>query len=410
MPANNPAQPPRQTVPPPKLRFKQFEETSQWEVKRLDEISERVKGRIVQTNDKQQGIPYIGAKAFDGNFKEYTDDPSALACQKGDVLILWDGEYAGNSTTGLEGAVSSTVARLRLVDTVNPTYIHLNLQRNISLIRESRTGSGIPHMASDFERWYTIPLPSLSEQTHIAAALSSLDDLITAHADRLEALRQHKRGLMQQLFPREGETVLRLRFPEFVDAGAWEMKKLGNVAHLTAGATPSTSKKEFWGGEIPWMASGDIHKKRVKDVDGRITELGLNSSSTKLLPVNCVLVALAGQGKTRGTVATNAVELCTNQSIAAILPGSEVNYKYLFFNLDGRYEELRALSTGEGGRGGLNLGILRDVSIPLPSLPEQTRIAECLSSLNDLITAQADKVAALQTFKRGLMQGLFPAV
>ena len=132
MPANNPAQPPRQTVPPPKLRFKQFEETSQWEVKRLDEISERVKGRIVQTNDKQQGIPYIGAKAFDGNFKEYTDDSSALTCQKGDVLILWDGEYAGNSTTGLEGAVSSTVARLRLVDTVNPTYIHLNLQRNIS--------------------------------------------------------------------------------------------------------------------------------------------------------------------------------------------------------------------------------------------------------------------------------------
>ena len=387
MPANNPAQPPRQTVPPPKLRFKQFEETSQWEVKRLDEISERVKGRIVQTNDKQQGIPYIGAKAFDGNFKEYTDDPSALACQKGDVLILWDGEYAGNSTTGLEGAVSSTVARLRLVDTVNPTYIHLNLQRNISLIRESRTGSGIPHMASDFERWYTIPLPSLSEQTHIAAALSSLDDLITAHADRLEALRQHKRGLMQQLFPREGETVLRLRFPEFVDAGAWEVKKLGDIAPLQRGFDlPNAQLAE---GDVPVIYSNGIQ----------------NYHNTSMAQAPALVTGRSGTiGKLHYI---ESGPYWPHNTTLWVTSFNSNHPKFIYF----LYESIGFARFASGsGVPTLNRNDAHSFKTAIPSPNEQTRIAECLSSLDDLITAQADKVAALQTFKRGLMQGLFPAV
>ncbi|MPY68138.1 restriction endonuclease subunit S [Deinococcus sp. SDU3-2] len=200
----------------------------------------------------------------------------------------------------------------------------------------------------------------------------------------------------------------RLRFPGFV--GKWEEKKLGELANLLAGATPSTSKKEYWGGDIPWMSSGDIHKKRVRDVQGRITELGYKSASTKMLPINSVLVALAGQGKTRGTVATNAIELCTNQSIAAIMPLEKLNYEFLYSFLDSKYEELRSLSTGEGGRGGLNLGILRDLHIPLPpTLSEQTRIAAALSSLDAIIAAHQSKQAALREHKRGLMAGLFPA-
>jgi len=159
----------------------------------------------------------------------------------------------------------------------------------------------------------------------------------------------------------------------------WEVKRIGKITKTLAGGTPSTTKREFWGGVIKWMSSGDLNLKRVYDVEGRITELGLKSSSTRLLPPKCVLIGLAGQGKTRGTVAMNMVELCTNQSVAAILPCHEIDENYLFHNLDFRYDELRQLSTGDGGRGGLNLNIINSVHLPLPPLPEQTRIAEVLS-------------------------------
>jgi len=106
------------------------------------------------------------------------------------------------------------------------------------------------------------------------------------------------------------------------------------------------------------MNSGELHLKRVLDVEGRITEYGLKNSATKLIPEKCVLIGLAGQGKTRGTVALNMVQLCTNQSIAAIIPCEEVSSDYLYHNLDMRYKELRSISTGEGGRGGLNLTLI----------------------------------------------------
>jgi type I restriction enzyme S subunit len=95
----------------------------------------------------------------------------------------------------------------------------------------------------------------------------------------------------------------------------------------------------------------EVYFKFVSEVAGRITEDGLKNSSAKLIPKKCVLVGLAGQGKTRGTVAMNLVELCTNQSIDAIFPSAALVPEYLYYNLDMRYEELRELSTGEGGRG-----------------------------------------------------------
>jgi type I restriction enzyme S subunit len=106
--------------------------------------------------------------------------------------------------------------------------------------------------------------------------------------------------------------------------GDWEEVLLGSIANLTAGGTPSTKHPDYWGGNIPWMNSGEINLKKVFGVEGRITDLGLKKSSTKIIPADSVLIALAGQGKTRGTVAINRIELCTNQSIAAVMPDSSL--------------------------------------------------------------------------------------
>ena len=187
---------------------------------------------------------------------------------------------------------------------------------------------------------------------------------------------------------------------------SWSVKTIGQITTCTAGGTPSTKISTYWGGSIPWMSSGELNLKYVDDVLERITKEGLTNSSTKLIPENCVLVGLAGQGKTRGTVAINLIPLCTNQSIAAILPSESFISTYLYFNLDSRYHELRNLSSGGGGRGGLNLRIIKSMQVPLPPLDEQLRIAQTLTDLDNLLFALDKNIVKKRDVKHAAMQQL----
>ena len=188
----------------------------------------------------------------------------------------------------------------------------------------------------------------------------------------------------------------------------WDVRKIGDFTDITAGGTPSTSHPEYWNGEILWMSSGELNNRRIHNVIGRITELGYNNSSTHMIPKNCVLIGLAGQGKTRGTVAVNYVELCTNQSIAAIFPSKEHNSEYLYQNLRSRYEELRELSSGDGGRGGLNLTIIKNFPCAFPKLQEQNRIAEALSDVDGMISSLEKLIAKYKSIKTACLQQMFP--
>lgn len=159
---------------------------------------------------------------------------------------------------------------------------------------------------------------------------------------------------------------------------------IGEFANCFAGATPSTSHPEYWeNGRIRWMSSGEVHKGHVEDTDFRITELGYKSASTRMVPIHSIVIAIAGQGKIRGTVAITEVDLCTNQSLCAIVPDERVNYLYLYHNLQGRYLELRGLSGDVNGRGGLNLKIIQKIPVILPPIEKQQQFAS--------IAQQADK-------------------
>jgi type I restriction enzyme S subunit len=127
-----------------------------------------------------------------------------------------------------------------------------------------------------------------------------------------------------------------------------------------------------------------------------------------MVPANSVIVALAGQGKTRGSVAITRISLCTNQSLCSILPNETYDSDYLYFFLKNQYETLRFISSGDGTRGGLNLQMLRDFLIPVPSLEEQQKIAECLSSIESYISSINEKVEQLKAHKKSLLQKLFP--
>lgn len=177
----------------------------------------------------------------------------------------------------------------------------------------------------------------------------------------------------------------------------WQNLKIGDVCDLATGGTPSRTNQEYFGGGIRWLVSGDIHQGRIHDCEGRITVAGMKASNAKILPLNSVMIALNGQGKTRGTVALLQTEATCNQSLVSITPkaSSLLLPEFLYANLHGRYEEIRRI-TGDDDkdRRGLNMGLIRNISIPIPSLSEQQYIVSILNEAFDGIataTANAEK-------------------
>lgn len=176
---------------------------------------------------------------------------------------------------------------------------------------------------------------------------------------------------------------------------------IGFFSKLYAGATPSTTKKEYWeNGTISWMSSGEVNYGEVYKTEKYITKEGYENSSTKMLPVNTVVIALAGQGKTRGTVAITRIPLCTNQSLCGIVTNDLVYSEYLRYFLQSQYNKLRAISSGDGTRGGLNLKMINEFVIPVPPLEKQQEIVSILdrfdSLCNDLTSGLPAEIEARQ--------------
>ena len=198
---------------------------------------------------------------------------------------------------------------------------------------------------------------------------------------------------------------------KFNNSEEWKSNiKIGDLTEkVIAGATPRTSNNEYWeNGTIPWLSSGEIHKKHIEYTDKFITKLGYDNSSTKMIPKHSVLIALAGQGKTRGTVAINNIELCTNQSVASIIPNdTKLYYKYLFYYLENQYDKLRALSSSDGGRGGLNLKLIKSFKINLPSIDEQKKIANFISKIDEKIELLEKKLVLYRKQKNYYLNEIF---
>ena len=164
--------------------------------------------------------------------------------------------------------------------------------------------------------------------------------------------------------------------------------KLGEVAKCYSGATPKTSVASYWeDGTIPWMNSGEVNLGRVYKTENKITQLGYDSCSTKMVPAHTVVIALAGQGKTRGTVAITEIDLCTNQSLCAVeVDNNKIDSYYLWHYLRGQYQTLRKISSGDGTRGGLNQNMIRNFEIPVPPLEKQRGLANILDRFEALTT------------------------
>lgn len=217
-----------------------------------------------------------------------------------------------------------------------------------------------------------IPIPPLPIQEEIVKILDKFTTLEAELEAELEARTRQYEYYRNQLFAFEGKEV--------------EWKSLGEVATCYAGATPRTGIKQYWeNGTIPWMSSGEVNYGNVHHTEKKITQLGFDNSSTKMVPPNTVVVALAGQGKTRGSVAITRISLCTNQSLCSIVAKEEINSNYLYYFLKTQYKQLRSVSSGDGTRGGLNLKMIKDYEVPIPSIEEQERIVKILDKFDALV-------------------------
>lgn len=275
-------------------------------------------------------------------------------------------------------------------------------ERVMRLSAKNSVDSVRRNMISEME----IPLPPLPEQQKIAEILSTVDAKIEVIDQQIIETKDLKKGLMQRLLTKGiGHTKFK-DSPLGMIPESWEVLNVGDFANVTAGGTPSTQEPTYWGGNIPWMNSGEINLRRIKSVEGRITDVGLKNSSAKIIQTNSVLMALAGQGKTRGKVAINEIPLCTNQSLATIYNFKNTSYEYVFQNLESRYSEIRKMSTGDGGRGGLNLAIIKSIKLALPPLQEQEKIADLLKLFDNKLTILEEKKTHYQELKQGLMQQL----
>jgi type I restriction enzyme S subunit len=318
-----------------------------------------------------------------GNSKKY---PQGYVCQ----LTEFD-----------QAAASSAFICFRLKEEYEANFLQGLFDQNIhgrQLSKHITSGArsdGLLNIRPEDFFSIKIPVPpQLAEQQKIARCLSSIDELTTAQAQKLDALKAHKKGLMRQLFPAEGETLPKLRFTEFWDAGEWEIKPLGEVGeNLDSRRVPITEQDRVKG-EIPYYgASGviDFVKDFIFDEDLLcVSEDGAN------LVARTYPIAFSISGKT--WVNNHAHVLRFKERSTQVIVENYLNSIKLNDFLTGMAQPK------------LNRAKLNIIPIPLPNLPEQQKIADCLSSIDELTTAQTQKLDALKAHKQGLMQQLFPAL
>ena len=236
-----------------------------------------------------------------------------------------------------------------------------------------------------------LALPPLPEQQKVADCLSSLDEQIAAQAQKVKALKTHKKGLMQQLFPREGETQPRLRFPEFHHAGEWQPRSVAQFAKVTTGAKDTQNKVE--GGKYPFF----VRSQTVEHIDS--------------YSYDGEAVLTSGDGVGVGKNFHHIVgKFDFHQRVYCIYDfAKDVSGLFFYLYFSERFGERVMRMSAKNSVDSVRMSMITDMPIMVPRFSEQQRIASCLGNLDSLITAETQKLEAFKSHKKGLMQHLFPS-
>jgi type I restriction enzyme, S subunit len=279
----------------------------------------------------------------------------------GDFLIGMDGEFRCYQWKGKDALLNQRVCRLQnFSKKLNQKFLHYIINKELKLIEDKTGFITVKHLSSNTIKEIKVSLPSIQEQEHIVAKLDVAFAEIDKVLDKTISTQKNIENITQLFFNNiENNNINNLC-----------EKNIGELCNLMTGGTPKTKNKSYYkDGKIPWLVSGDVNKGIINDCEGRITELGYKNSNAKYLPTNSVIIALNGQGKTRGTVALLKIKATCNQSLVSIYPKDEkkISTELIFYYLKSKYKQIRKI-TGDSGndRRGLNMPLIRKMKIKYP--------------------------------------------
>lgn len=377
----------------PKLRFPEFREAGAWSKKTFNQLFQIGSGKDYKHLSKGN-IPVYGSGGYMFSVNDY----------------LYEGESV---CIGRKGTIDKPMflsGKFWTVDTLfythsfkdcSPKFIYWVFQ-NIDWLKHNEAG-GIPSLSKTIIDKIEVFIPKPEEQQKIAATLTSLDDLITAQTQKIKALQAYKKGLMQEVFPAEGETVPRRRFREF--EGEWKKIKLGDVAKKIGDGlhgTPIYSDNS----DIFFINGNNLNNGKI-EINENTKRVDKNEfkKNNKDLNTNTILISING---TIGNIARYYDEkVMLGKSVGYFIFKENCNFYYHILQTNSVQNFFLHELTGSTIKN-LSLKTLRETEILLPSVLEQQKIAALLTSLDELITTQTQKLEALKTHKKGLMQQLFP--
>jgi len=410
----------------PKLRFSEFWEAGEWKQKLIEDFFDVGSSkRVLQQDWTTQGIPFyrtrelvslsknepFGSEIFISEelFREISINYGMPT--EGDFLV------SGVGTLGISYQVQAqdrfyfkdgNVLWFKLKSGIVSKFFKYCFEadeiQNQILGQASISTVGTYTIQNAKVTKFTCP-QNIEEQQKIADCLSSLDELITAQAQKLDTLKIHKKGLMQQLFPAEGETVPKLRFAQFLDTEEWEEKPLSKISTSIFDGTHQTPKYTKEG--IPFFSVENLVSGKLNKFISREDYL-ISTSKNKPEKGDLLITRIGNIGFS--AIVDWEYEFSIYVTLAVVKKTDQFDSYYLHcFFLSERYQtEIRSKSLLNAVPCKINMDELRQTKVLLPTLTEQQKIADCLSSLDELIAAQTQQLATLKTHKKGLMQQLFP--
>ena len=412
----------------PRLRFPEFRDYEDWKEVSLNNICHFVRGPFGGALKKDIFVEdgyavYEQAHAIYGNFDSFRyfitqqkfDELKRFEVKADDLIMSCSGtmgKFSRIPNNPKKGVINQALLKLTVKKGYKTSFIKtaLEIPSNQSKLLLQSAGGAVKNVVGvKLIKQITIFVPKLDEQQKIADCLSSLDDLINAENEQLDALQEYKAGLLQQLFPVEGETTPKLRFAEFKDDGDWEEVKLVDVAETSIGLVTTMTTSYVEKG-IPLIRNSDIKPNAI-----RMTKL-INLSKefadkyeNKKLLKNDIVTVHTGDIGVSAIVEQDLEGSLGFATLNTRVTSSNVSPEFVcwFFNSPEYKRFALSMATGDG-RNNFNLRDFNKTILFIPDILEQQKVVDCLSSLDNLIQAKDEKIKILKEHKKGLMQQLFP--
>ena len=390
-----------------------------WKNHRFGEVCDRVKDAYKPVDGGN--TPYVGLEhlaqgfpAFVGRGTESDIKSSKTAFKVGDILFGKLRPYLRKGAKAdFDGISSTDILVFRAEEGCEPEFLQYLVHADEFISHAKSTTTGVQHPRTSWPslKEFRLSLPPLPEQKTIAHILSTVQRAIEAQERIIRTTTELKKALMHKLFTEglRGEPQKQSEIglvPE-----SWEVCKIGDVAKIQSGGTPTRDVPANWiGGTIPWVKTGEINYCVITDTKEKVTPTGLGNSAAQLFPKGTLLMAMYGQGITRGRVAVLGIEASTNQACAAITPTSSkrVSPLFLYYYFEYHYENLRKLGHGANQRN-MNAALIRSFPLTFPKANEQAAIVTALESLDAKRLLHGRKRLQLQDLFRALLHELMTA-